>query len=306
MFTIRGISSLGKNGVKWNAPSVGADVSQNIDSPEKKLATELLSIDNKFPWKVGDSFNDLRLQQFKKAIQQAYPDNLAEQLKAVQDNTTAAGNNNPIGASTENIPLRMLILDSSKKETKEQITSLLVYAKDLAIESIPTEEQNSAMELMKKLELLQSKFEQSERTTKTVVKNQLEGLKRENEFALKNVSWTGLLSMIKQEQGRGRDDISHKLALDNLVSKFDNQGWEASRDNSKDNDLLAELEKAGYLRYSGSVASMEYGHKVVVALREIQKDWNKYEKVIRGTEALDARSFRVPDSKKFSEWRTDI
>ncbi len=51
---------------------------------------------------------------------------------------------------------------------------------------------------------------------------------------------------------------------------------------------------------------MEYGHKVVVALREIQKDWNKYEKVIRGTEALDARSFRVPDSKKFSEWRTDI
>ncbi len=96
MFTIRGISSLGKNGVKWNAPSVGADVSQNIDSPEKKLATELLSIDNKFPWKVGDSFNDLRLQQFKKAIQQAYPDNLAEQLKAVQDNTTAAGNNNPI------------------------------------------------------------------------------------------------------------------------------------------------------------------------------------------------------------------
>ncbi len=84
----------------------------------------------------------------------------------------------------------MLILDSSKKETKEQITSLLVYAKDLAIESIPTEEQNSAMELMKKLELLQSKFEQSERTTKTVVKNQLEGLKRENEFALKNVSWT--------------------------------------------------------------------------------------------------------------------
>lgn len=50
---------------------------------------------------------------------------------------------------------------------------------------------------------------------------------------------------------------------------------------------------------------MEYGHKVVAALREIQKDWNKYEKVIRGTEALDARSFRVPDSKDYLNWKND-
>lgn len=64
MFTIRGIKSLGKSGVKWDTPSVGADVSQNIDSPEKKLALTLQEIKAKT---ILDDAN--RINAFLKAIQ---------------------------------------------------------------------------------------------------------------------------------------------------------------------------------------------------------------------------------------------
>ncbi len=51
---------------------------------------------------------------------------------------------------------------------------------------------------------------------------------------------------------------------------------------------------------------MEYGHKVVSALREISKDWSKYEKVIVGTEALDAKKYQVPQVAKYTEWKDNI
>lgn len=90
------------------------------------------------------------------------------------------------------------------------------------------------------------------------------------------------------------------------MTKFDQKGWEADRDNDKDNALLDELQKAGYLRFSGSAGSLEYGYKVVAALREIQKDWVKYEKVINGTEALDATRFAVPKATDFLTWKDNI
>lgn len=53
MFTIRGIKSLGKSGVKWDNLPNKADVSQNIDSPEKKLIDstkrEIADLDNVIP-----------------------------------------------------------------------------------------------------------------------------------------------------------------------------------------------------------------------------------------------------------------
>lgn len=100
--------------------------------------------------------------------------------------------------------------------------------------------------------------------------------------------------------------ITHKQALDSLVQKFNQQGWSANGDYEKDNQLLKDLTAAGYMRFGGEVANMEYGSKIVAALREIQKDWKKYEKVIVGTEALDASKFKVPDIKQFSNWGSNI
>ncbi len=88
------------------------------------------------------------------------------------------------------------------------------------------------------------------------------------------------------------------------MKKFDQRGRDASRGDVNDDQLLKDLQDAGYLRFGGNEGSLEYGHKVVAALREIQneKEWKKYERVISGTEALEADKYKVPDVKSFATW----
>lgn len=87
-------------------------------------------------------------------------------------------------------------MESSKSDTLEKSNTILSEVAKVLIED-PNNLQ--AKIVQERIKLIKSKFEQSESTTISVVKNQLESFKKENEFALKNVSWTGLLSMIKQE-----------------------------------------------------------------------------------------------------------
>ena len=86
------------------------------------------------------------------------------------------------------------------------------------------------------------------------------------------------------------------------MKRFDQRGRDASRGDVNDDQLLKDLQDAGYLRFGGNEGSLEYGHKVVAALREIKEEWKKYERVISGTEALEADKYTVPDVKSFATW----
>ncbi len=202
----------------------------------------------------------------------------------------------------EAIVIRIGLVKKAQESNSRQYQDMIAELEKIIAMSPSVSEKGQAENLKTQLENAKSSYEQGVATTKVVLETQTANLSREKVFSDKNVSWTGLLSMIKKEQGANK---TPKDALDNLMKKFDQKGWDASREEEKDATLLSDLEKAGYLRFSGSAGSLEYGHKVVTALREIQKDWSKYEKVINGTEALDAGKFIVPKADDFSNWKND-
>lgn len=89
------------------------------------------------------------------------------------------------------------------------------------------------------------------------------------------------------------------------MTRFNQRGRDASRGDVNDDQLLKDLQDAGYLRFGGNEGSLEYGHKVVAALREIQKEWKKYEGVISGTDALEADKYTVPKVETFDSWKNN-
>jgi hypothetical protein len=286
MFTknIKSLVSLTKSGVRW----IGAPTVSPAESLQGALTKQLQEIKN-------DATKTDKNSEYVAVIAKAFPNDLKKQLQVVDVNK---GDGKVLDG--EAIGVRIKLIEAVKDSSSTQYTEMIAELDKII--KLGTQEKSTAVSIKKQLETTKASYEQWVAATKAVVEVQTSNLSREIHFSDKNVSWTGLLSMIKKEQWTNQDP---KTALDKLVTKFDQKWWDASREDDKDNELLADLEKSGYLRFSGSTGSLEYGYKVVAALREIQKDWKQYEKVINGTESLDANKFSVPKADEFATWQND-
>lgn len=73
---------------------------------------------------------------------------------------------------------------------------------DIIIKLDDQDTKSQAENLKKELVTAKTNYETGVAVTKKVTETQTSNLNREKYFADKNVSWTGLLSVIKMEQGK--------------------------------------------------------------------------------------------------------
>ena len=115
---------------------------------------------------------------------------MSAQLKAVEQNK---GVGNVLNG--EAIALRVSLIGNAKADTAVQYDELLKYTQDI-LNLKPNDA--TAIHLEKLLKQSKTNLEQGLAMTKKVTENQTENLSREKKFADQSVSWSGLLSMVRQ------------------------------------------------------------------------------------------------------------